>query len=720
MDGKDRFTKKDRLIKFKKLNPIKAVSRWILDNEPLFKRFYPLIPSHIRNVAGKILFRTSHRDFTTGGSFFHHFDHIEMDPHQVRVSGWFISEPELAGIELHIDGLACEPHYECGRSRPDVGVIYPHCAGSRYSGFYLHCDFFPPLCFGEHSLEFTFRNKDDDLIVIEKKIEVFDHYSDYLERNRQPGNRENRPEDSLDRGSDEPDISIILFQENYDRGRFQGIMDALGNQTRPLIRLIIVTTRADDLETREKTISMMVPHDYIFTRFEDLNTVLGRMDGEWLAFVGPNSVLMPNCLQTVNQVIKRDHRCQLIYADEDRSVLERKDSHFFKPDFSAELLLSVNYIGELFFIQKDLYEKIEGINPYPVQEAFHDLLLRASEKAEHIVHIPRILHSVTAAPHGNVGITKLILEQAVIRRNLTGTVSLVQNDEKTIYSIKPSLKEKAKVTIIILTAYQAAEQNLLPCLESISSRSTYGNYEVLIVDNSRGRLQESHIRRLFSDDVPVDILDYPGEFNYSKMNNFAARQARGDNLVLLNDDIEIVTPDWMEQMLAISQFPNVGVVGCKLLFPDDTIQHAGVIILPAGPVHPFRFSSAQYSGYNDLIAGMRNWSAVTFACALIPKQVYERVGGLSERLPVEFNDVDFCLEVGRQGYRIVWTPFVVHYHKESASRSCSGQVSVSSDLQIFKDKWGALLVNGDPFFNPNLTLTCELFSFSPTGPGPGC
>jgi GT2 family glycosyltransferase len=238
---------------------------------------------------------------------------------------------------------------------------------------------------------------------------------------------------------------------------------------------------------------------------------------------------------------------------------------------------------------------------------------------------------------------------------------------------------------------------LARCLGSIETKTTYGKYEILVADNgSTDPATKELLARLRHKVVP-----FPEPFNYSRINNFAVRQANGEYLLFLNDDTEVRSPEWMTAMLELCQLPGVGAVGAKLLFPSGRVQHAGVVLGLGGVAgHAYYQFSAKARGYFDALHSIRNFSAVTAACMMVRRSVFEQVGGFDEAFPLNFNDVDFCLRVRRAGYRIVWTPFAELYHYESATRV--PQVKVE-EMHLIHERWGALLLN-DPFYSPNLTL----------------
>lgn len=252
--------------------------------------------------------------------------------------------------------------------------------------------------------------------------------------------------------------------------------------------------------------------------------------------------------------------------------------------------------------------------------------------------------------------------------------------------------------------------DLLKCIQSIEAKSTYDNYEILVIENNSTMPETFACYRELEKDEKIRILSYEGEFNYSAINNFAAGQAKGEYFLLLNNDTEVISPDWMEELLMYAQRPDVGAVGAMLYYPDDTVQHAGVVIGIggfAGHVH-VGFPKGN-GGYMSRMAYAGNMSAVTAACMMVSRKVYEEVGGLSEDFRVAFNDVDFCLKIREKGYLVVFNPYAELYHYESKSRGYETtpekKARFDGEVAHFKERWAKILLEGDPYFNPNFTLT---------------
>jgi GT2 family glycosyltransferase len=286
----------------------------------------------------------------------------------------------------------------------------------------------------------------------------------------------------------------------------------------------------------------------------------------------------------------------------------------------------------------------------------------------------------------------------------------------TIYRIKYKLKETPKVSIIIPNKDHL--EDLRTCIESIIATSTYKNYEIVIVDNGSSDEELLEYYNKITNTYGVKICHLDIEFNYSKLNNFAIQYADGDYYILLNNDIEIITPEWIEEMLMYAQRDDVGAVGAMLYYPDDTIQHAGVIMrLGAQRIagHAFHKCHREDVGYMGRLCYSQNVSAVTAACMMIKASVFEEINGFDEGLAVAYNDVDLCAKIRKAGYLIVWTPYAEAYHYESKSRgyedaSEEKRARFEKEVNYFKKKWSSLLENSDPYYNPNFTLDSSDFA----------
>lgn len=449
---------------------------------------------------------------------------------------------------------------------------------------------------------------------------------------------------------------------------------------------------------------------------QNTNEALKIASGEYIGLLDHDDLLTPDALYEVVKTLNEKDRPEVIYSDEDKVATDLSE-HFqphMKPDFNLDLLRSNNYICHFFVARKGLIDKVGAFNPEYNGAQDYDFILRCTERAEGIVHIPRILyhwrvHKASTADNPaskmyafDAG--KRAIEASLKRMDTEGYVT----HTKDLGFYRTHYKVKGSPLISIVIPNKDQMDTLEKCLSSIE-KSSYRNYEIIIVENnSEDENTFKYYEKIKSDKVKVIYWDK--EFNYSAINNFGVKHAKGDYILLLNNDVEIINEDWLEEMLSHCQRKEVGIVGAKLYYPDDTIQHAGIIIGIGGVAGSiFVGMHRKYSGYLHKASIQQDLSAVTAACMMIKRSVYEEVGGLNEKLKVAFNDVDFCLRVRKAGYLIVYNPYVELYHYESKTRGAEDSKEkvrrFQSEIEYMRSHWLDLLKKGDPYYNPNLTLT---------------
>lgn len=461
---------------------------------------------------------------------------------------------------------------------------------------------------------------------------------------------------------------------------------------------------------------------------ENTNECLKMATGDYIALFDHDDILHPSALFEYVKVIN-DKKADFIYCDEATFVREEKDPYkivfkHHKPEFSPDTLRSYNYICHFTCFARNLYEMVGGFNKDCDGSQDYDLILRLTEKAKSIVRIPKLLYfwrshalsvasDVSAKPYV-VDAAKKALSAHLDRVGLKGEVKDAY--APTTYRIKYEINNNPKVSIIIPNKDHI--DDLENCINSILALSTYKNYEIIVVENNSTEDQTfSYYERIQKESSNVKVVTWDQKgFNYSAINNFGAKFATGEYVLLLNNDIEIITPEWIEEMLMFAQRNDVGAVGSKLYFPDDTIQHAGVILGIGGVAgHAHKNYDRNDYGYVSRAVISQNLTACTAACLLIRKDVFDKVNGLDEGFAVAFNDVDLCMKIRKAGYLIVFTPFAEFYHYESKSRGIEDSpekvARFNGEINRFLKKWGNELEAGDPYYNPNLTLDREDFSF---------
>ena len=459
---------------------------------------------------------------------------------------------------------------------------------------------------------------------------------------------------------------------------------------------------------------------------ENTNACIDMSTGDYIALFDHDDLLHPSALYEVMKAIC-EQGADYIYTDEITFSEVPSDAHTtnFKPDFSPDTLRSYNYICHLSVFSRELLGRAGKFNSDFDGSQDYDMILRLTENAEKIVHIPEVLYywrshkasvaqNISAKPY-TLTAAKRALSAHLERLGLKGEV--LDSSIPSVYRIKYEITGEPLISILIPN-YNNADV-LKVCLDSIREKSTYKNYEIIIIENNSNEETFAYYDTL-KDDPRIKVVVYhpEGGFNYPAINNFGAKYANGDYLLFLNNDVEIITPDWMEEMLMYCQRRDVGAVGAKLYYPDDTVQHAGVIIGlggVAGHSHKNYPRNDIENGYQYRLKLVQNLSCCTAACLMMKKSLYEELDGFDESFAVAFNDVDLCMRIREKGYLIVFTPFAELYHYESKSRGTEDTpekiARFNGEANRFKSRWAKQLLAGDPYYNPNLTLDREDFTF---------
>lgn len=455
------------------------------------------------------------------------------------------------------------------------------------------------------------------------------------------------------------------------------------------------------------------------------NACLEMAAGDYIGLFDHDDLLHPAVLHEVMRAIC-EQDADFIYTDEltFSNKIDNVITAHFKPDFAPDNLRANNYICHFTVFSAAILKTVGGFRGEYDGSQDHDFILRATEQAEKIVHIPKLLYYWRSHPNSvaadinsktyAIDAGKRAVRDQIRRMGMDATVES-SKAFPTIYRIKYELKETPKVSIIIPNKNHC--EDLKRCIRSIKRLTTYSNYEIVIVDNQSNEEDLVEFYDQLRCDDRTNIVSFDKEFNYSEANNFGVRYATGEYYILLNNDTEVISPAWIEEMLMYAQRDDIGAVGAKLYFPDHTIQHAGVI-LGLGPHrtagHAFSKVDGENLGYMGRLYYAQNVSAVTAACVMIPRRVWEAVNGLDTSFAVAFNDVDLCMRIRQMGYLIVWTPYAELYHYESKSRGSENtpekKKRFESEVQRFRERWKKQLKEGDPYYNPNLTLERADFS----------
>lgn len=457
------------------------------------------------------------------------------------------------------------------------------------------------------------------------------------------------------------------------------------------------------------------------------NACIEMATGDYIALFDHDDHLHPAALHDVMKEIC-EKNADFVYTDEatfESPGIKRIISVHHKPDYAIDNLRANNYICHLNVFKRELLEKTGGgfRSEYDGSQD-HDLMLRLTAEAECIVHIPKVLyywrsHPQSVAQDISAKTYAITAGKNAVRDSIKnyGYDAIVESSRAfpTIYRIKYNLKDTPKVSIIIPNKNNVAA--LRRCVESIFTKSTYQNYEIIIVDNASDDTKTLAYYNVLKKDSRIKVCHFDNAFNFSQMNNFAVKQATGQYYVFLNNDTEVITPEWIEELLMYVQREDVAAAGAKLYFPNDTIQHAGIILglgqdRIAG--HQFYRCGKWEIGYMGRLCYAQNMSAVTAACMMVKASVFHEIGEFDEGFAVAYNDVDLCMRIRQAGYLIVWTPYAELYHYESKSRGAEDtpekQKRFQGEIERFQRRWAKELAAGDPYYNPNFTLDCEDFS----------
>lgn len=459
---------------------------------------------------------------------------------------------------------------------------------------------------------------------------------------------------------------------------------------------------------------------------ENTNRAFAMAKGEFVGLLDHDDLLAPNALYEIVTILQDHPQADALYTDEDKVTTEL-DEHFqphLKPDFNLDLLRSNNYICHFFVVRKSIVEKAGGFRKEFDGAQDYDFIFRCTENAGEVLHVPEILyhwrtHKASTADNPASKMYAFEAGKRAIEAHLerTGTKGEVSHTQDLgFYRVKYPVQGKPLVSVIIPNKDE--KETLQTCLEMLEKNTGYQNFEIIIVENNSTTDEIFRYYKELSGNRKIHLLRWGKEFNYSAINNFATAHTKGEYLLFLNNDVKSINPDWLEEMLGVCQRPEVGGVGAKLIYPDNTIQHAGCVIGMGGIAgHMFVDMPADRTGYLHKASLLQDMSAVTAACLLMKKEVFEQAGGFTEELAVAFNDVDLCLKVRKNGYLIVYDPYAKLYHMESKTRGAEDSKEkvrrFQTEIEYMRCHWIDILKNGDPCYNKNLSLTKWNYSLKP-------
>ena len=524
-------------------------------------------------------------------------------------------------------------------------------------------------------------------------------------------------------------ISVLVPAYRTPEVFLRQMIESVLNQTYPHLELCIADGSGENISV-EKVVKEYQAKDQRvrYQRLEknegiagNTNAAIRMATGDYLALFDHDDLLAPNALFEVASTIEKD-KADVVYTDEDKVTSDLKE-HFqphFKPDFNPDLLCSNNYICHLFVVKRSLALKLGGQDPAYDGAQDYDFIFRCTEEAEKIVHIAKILyhwrvHQASTADNPTSKMYAFDAGKRAIEAHLQrigAKAEVSHTKDLGFYRVKYQVQGNPKVSIVIPNKDE--KETLKKCLESIWQKTTYSNNEIILVENNSTTREIRDYYQELDGKNGVRVVYWDKEFNYSAINNFGISYAKGEYILCLNNDITVISPEWMEELLANCQRPEVGIVGARLYYPDNTIQHAGIVLGMGGCAGSLFVGLARSrGGYLHKAALQQDLSAVTAACFMVKKEAFEKVGGFEEKLAVAFNDVDFCLKVRHAGYLVVYDPYAELYHHESKTRGYENTEAkkrrFQEEIEYMRCHWMPDILR-DPYYNENLSLKASDYS----------
>lgn len=526
----------------------------------------------------------------------------------------------------------------------------------------------------------------------------------------------------------EPCISIIVPTYKTPEKFLKEMIDSVRNQSYENWELCIgdgsvtedtVKNVVESYQKKDKRIKMLCLSENLGIA-GNTNVALSIATGDYIALLDHDDILAPDALYEVVKWMNEHYKDEtdVIYTDEDKVSFDLKDyfEPHFKSDYNLDLIRSNNYICHLFVARKSIVDQVGGFRKEYDGSQDYDFILRCIEQSKHVEHVPKVLYHWRCHPGSTAANqeSKMYCYEAGkraiedhLKRMGEDDCQVVMTEHLGFYHVIYPIREQKKVSIIIPNKDQ--KEILERCIESVIQKTDYKNYEIIIVENNSTTNEIFEYYKTIEQRENIRVVIWKDKFNYSAINNFGVRYANGEYLLFLNNDIEVIRENWLSEMLANVQRKEVGIVGAKLLYPDNMVQHAGVIIGMGGIAgHPLSRHPADDCGYFARGIIQQNLNAVTAACMLTKKEVYEKVNGFEEKLAVAFNDIDLCLKVRKAGYLIVYDPEALLYHHESISRGKEDTLEkrnrFEGEVDYMAKKWKDVLEKGDEYYNPNLSL----------------
>jgi GT2 family glycosyltransferase len=648
---------------------------------------------------------------------------------KITVRGWAAAEGGVDVIQIEVAGRPPIETKPC-IPRPDVQKSLPNLDKTGRSGFFAQFDS-KELTNGRHTV--LLRALVKGVVVREARTYVdIDHENGFVSDYQRWIHEFERPESQIielkiSAFRVQPKISIVTPVYNTKPAELEAALDSVLRQSYPNWELCICDDGSSEPAIRQMleryvALDARIKVHYATERggiSRASNLAWATATGDFIALLDHDDMLAPHALAYVCEAINQNPSSDLFYSDEDK-IDERgtRFDPFFKPDWSPDLILSENYVCHLLVVRRDLADKLGGFNSAFDGSQDYDLVLRASEEASRIYHIPKVLYHWRAGAASTAsGIENKSYAIDAARRALqnycdrAGTAATVERGAIIgRWRVRYPVSAGTRVSIIIAAGGKVDPLRIN--LDSLFGKTSYADYEVVITDNSKGNAIEKLVSQFQSKHPNLRYLDWRNKpFNFSTINNAAARQCDSPVLLFLNDDTSVIEASWLQAMLELAVRPEVGAVGAKLLYPNEAIQHAGVVLgLFDNCGHAFKGLNGSTGHYFDFSDVIRNVSAVTGACLMTRANVFWQVGGFDEtQFAVAFNDVDLCLKMGTSGYRVLYTPHAVLFHHESLSKTSKDLIPHPKEVAAMKSKWQEVIAH-DPYYSPNLTRVDEDYS----------
>ncbi len=533
-----------------------------------------------------------------------------------------------------------------------------------------------------------------------------------------------------------PLFSVVVPLYNTPVKFLREMIKSVLNQSYKNFEIVLIDASGPEHAAVSEAVKRMGDKRIMYSRLvknegiaANTNIALCEANGDYMVLLDHDDVLSPNALFELAKAIN-ETGADFLYSDEVvlSEDLKQLVKYHFKPDYAPDYLRGCNYMTHICCFSRELLREIGGrLNSELDGAQDYDLILRLTEKAKCIYHVPKVLYywrmhsgstssDISAKPYA-IEAGANALREHLGRVNLRGTVAPVKKNTGS-YRVEYALTGAPLVSVIIPNKDHV--EDLKRCIASIVKKGGYKNIEFVIVENNSQTKEIMEFYKTLVSRVPnVKMLRYTGEFNFSAINNLGVKNANGEHILLLNNDVEMLSDNFIVEMLSYSQRKDVGAVGAKLYYPDNTVQHAGVFVGLGGSAgHSHKGHNAGDTGDMFRLSTVQNMCAVTGACLMVKKQLYIKTGGLDENnFAIAYNDVDFCLKLYKAGYLNVFTPFAEAYHYESKSRgddtNCGGekQKRYEREKANFVTKYGDIMQKGDPYYNPHLTLKFENYSY---------